>query len=98
MKRERPIMNSDRYKAVINDDKVALLHLQSVDTKDTPDVPQMSLCPGVLESEVHYHLSRSRVSYSHVHHFYVGNEICPGKEDDDLFEVFYINSFFFLFN
>ena len=41
-----------RYKAVINDDQVAVLHLQSVDvdTEDTPDVSQLSLCPGVLES------------------------------------------------
>ena len=39
-----------RYKAVINDDQVAVLHLQSVDTENTPDVSQLSLCPGVLES------------------------------------------------
>ena len=46
--------NNVRYKAVINDDQVAVLHLQSVDvdTQDTPDVSQLSLCPGVLESEV----------------------------------------------
>ena len=42
-----------RYKAVINDDQVAVLHLQSVnvDTKDTPDVSQLSLCPGVNEAD-----------------------------------------------
>ena len=43
-----------RYKAVINDDQVAVLQLHSVDidTEDTPDISQLSLCPGVLESEV----------------------------------------------
>ena len=41
-----------RYRAVINEDKIAVLHLQSVDTEDTPDVSQLSLCPGVLESNV----------------------------------------------
>ena len=43
-----------RYKAVINDDQVAVLHLQSVDvdTEVTPDVSLLSLCPGVKESEV----------------------------------------------
>ena len=40
-----------RYRAVINEDKVAVLHLQSVDTKYT-SVSQLSLCPGVLESNV----------------------------------------------
>ena len=42
--------NNVRYKAVINDDQVAVLHLQSVDTEKTPDVSRLSLCPGVLES------------------------------------------------
>ena len=42
-----------RYKAVINDAQLAVLHLQSVDMKDTPpDVSRLFLCPGVLESEV----------------------------------------------
>ena len=41
-----------RYRAVISEDKVAVLHLQSVDTEDTPDVSQLSLCPGVLESNI----------------------------------------------
>ena len=42
-----------RYKAVINDAQLSVLHLQSVDTEDTqPDVSQLSLCPGVLETEV----------------------------------------------
>jgi len=36
---------------VINDDQVAVLQLQSVDTRDCP-VAQLSLCPGVLETEV----------------------------------------------
>ena len=38
-----------RYRAVINEDKIAVLHLQRVDTKNT-SVSQLSLCPGVLES------------------------------------------------
>ena len=41
--------SSARYRAVVNDDQVVVVHLQSVDTKDTP-VSQLSLCPGVLES------------------------------------------------
>ena len=42
-----------RYRAVINDAQLVVLHLQSVDMKDTQsDVSQLSLCPGVLESEV----------------------------------------------
>ena len=57
--------NNVRYKAVISDDQVAVLHLQSVDTKDTHhDVSQLSLCPGVLESEVLPLLSQSPVSNS----------------------------------
>ena len=36
---------------MINDDQVAVLQLQSVDTRDCP-VAQLSLCPGVLETEV----------------------------------------------
>ena len=40
-----------RYRAVINEDKIAVLHLQRVDTKNT-SVSQLSLCPGVLESNV----------------------------------------------
>ena len=42
-----------RYKAVLNDYQVAVLHLQSVDTNLTQhNVSQLSLCPGVLESDV----------------------------------------------
>ena len=42
-----------RYKAVINDVQLAVLHLKSVDIEDTQsDLSQLSLCPGVLESEV----------------------------------------------
>ena len=45
--------NNVRYRAVINDDQTAVLHLQSVDIKDShQDVSQLSLCPGVLESDV----------------------------------------------
>ena len=52
-----------RYKAVINDDQLAVLHLQTVDTELThQDVSQLSLCPGVLESEVLHLLSQSPVS------------------------------------
>ena len=51
-----------RYKAVINDAQLAVLHLQTVDTEDTADVSQLSLCPGVLESEILPLLSQSQVS------------------------------------
>ena len=47
-----------RYRAVINEDKIAVLHLQTVDTKDTP-VSQLSLCSGILESNVIELLSSS---------------------------------------
>ena len=43
--------SSARYRAVINDDQVVVVHLQRVDTKDTP-VSQLSLCPGVPETDV----------------------------------------------
>ena len=45
--------NNVRYNAVINDDQVAVLQLHSVDidTQDTPDVSQLSLCPGVNEAD-----------------------------------------------
>ena len=52
-----------RYRAVINEDKIAVLHLQSVNIKDT-SVSKLSLCPGVLESEVLNLLSKSPVSSS----------------------------------
>ena len=47
-----------RYRAVINEDKVAVLQLQTVDTQDTP-VSQLSLCSGILESNVIELLSSS---------------------------------------
>ena len=47
-----------RYRAVINEDKIAVLQLQSVDTEDSP-VSQLSLCPGVLESNILQLLSSS---------------------------------------
>ena len=50
--------NNGRYKAVVNEDKVAVLHLQSVDTQNTP-ISQLYLCPGVEESEVLQLLSHS---------------------------------------
>ena len=40
-----------RYKTVINDRKLAVLHQHHVDIEDTP-VDLLSLCPGVLENEV----------------------------------------------
>ena len=43
--------SSSRYRAVINVDQVVVVHLQRVDTKDTP-VSQLSLCPGVPETDV----------------------------------------------
>ena len=49
-----------RYRAVINEDKVAVLQLQTVDTKDTP-VSQLSLCSGILESNVIELLSSSSI-------------------------------------
>ena len=42
---------SARYRAVVNDDQVVVVLLQSVDTKDTP-LSQLSLCPGVPESDL----------------------------------------------
>ena len=48
-----------RYKAVINDDQLVVLHLQTVGSEDSPDVSQLSLCPGVLESEILPLLSQS---------------------------------------
>ena len=48
---------------MIDDDQLAVLHLQTVDTELThQDVSQLSLCPGVLESEVLHLLSQSPVS------------------------------------
>ena len=41
-----------RYKAVINEDQVAVLHLQTVDTEDSSDVSQLFLCPGVPEADL----------------------------------------------
>ena len=43
-----------RYRAVINEDKVAVIqlhHLQTVEAEDT-SVSQLSLCSGVLESNL----------------------------------------------
>ena len=46
-----------RYRAVINEDKIAVLQLQSVYTEET--VSKLSLCSGVLESNVLQLLSSS---------------------------------------
>ena len=50
--------SNGRYRAVINEDKIAVLQLQSVDTEDTP-ASKLSLCSGVLESNVLQLLSSS---------------------------------------
>ena len=46
--------DQDWDKAVINEDQAAVLHLQTVDiaTENTHDLSQLSLCPGVLESQI----------------------------------------------
>ena len=49
--------SNGRYRAVINEDKIAVLQLQSVDTEET--VSRLSLCSGVLESNVLQLLSSS---------------------------------------
>ena len=48
-----------RFRALINEEKVAVIQLQTFETADTPDVSQLSVCPGVLESEVLVALSQS---------------------------------------
>ena len=50
--------SNGRYRAVINEDKIAVLQLQSVDTENTP-ASKLSLCSGVLESNVLQLLSSS---------------------------------------
>ena len=50
---------SGRYRAVINQDQLAVLHLQRVEIHNTLDVSQLYLCSGALESEVLPLLSRS---------------------------------------
>ena len=50
-----------RYRAVINEDKVAVIqlhHLQTVEAEDK-SVSQLSLCSGVLESNLQKLLSKS---------------------------------------
>ena len=47
-----------RFRALFNEDKVAVLQLHTVETEDTP-LSQLSLCPGILESEVLVALSQS---------------------------------------
>ena len=42
---------SGRWRAMVNDDQVTVLHLQSVAVRDTP-VSHLSLCPGVTETDV----------------------------------------------
>ena len=66
-----------RYRAVINEDKIAVLHLQTVDTKDISDVSQLSLCSGVLESNILQLLSTSSTTNYLV-------QFCIEKVDDDI--------------
>ena len=47
-----------RYRAVINEEKMAVLHLQTVDTEDTT-VSQLSLCSGIIEADVQQLFSSS---------------------------------------
>ena len=67
-----------RYKAVINDDQAAVLHLQTVDTEGTPDLSQLSLCPGVLESKVQDTVSELLINN-------LGNIIIEKVEDNVVF-------------
>ena len=50
--------SNGRFRAVINEDKIAVLQLQSVDTENT-SASKMSLCSGVLESNALQLLSSS---------------------------------------
>ena len=54
-------INNVKYRTVISDNQVAVLHLQSVDIKDTP-ISQLSLCPGVLEADMSEIISESASS------------------------------------
>ena len=53
--------SNGRYRAVINEDKIAVLQLQSVDTEDS--VSKLSLCSGVLEPNVLQLLSSSSTTH-----------------------------------
>ena len=68
--------NNGRYRAVVNEDQVAVLQLQTVDTQDTP-VSQLSLCSGVLESNILQLLSTSSTTNYLV-------QFCIEKVDDDI--------------
>ena len=50
--------NNGRFRALVNEDKVAVIQLHTVEIQDTP-LSQLSLCPGLLESEVLQVLSQS---------------------------------------
>ena len=50
-----------RYKAVINNAQLAVLHLQTVSTEDTSDVSQLSLCPGILEFDTQLPCQHSKL-------------------------------------
>ena len=47
-----------RFRALVNEDKMAVIQLQAVETADTP-LSQLSLCPGILESSIPQLLSSS---------------------------------------
>ena len=68
--------NNGRFRALINEDKVAVIQLQTVETVDTP-LSQLSLCPGVLESEVLQLLSSSTSANYLV-------QFCIEKLDEDI--------------
>ena len=74
---------------MINDDQVAVLQLQSVDTRDCP-VAQLSLCPGVLETEVLGVLSQS----------FTNNLACAmflieKSEDEIVYRYIVVTSYFY---
>ena len=68
--------NNGRYMAVINEDKVAVIQLQTVETADT-SVAKLSLCVGLPESNVLQLLSTSSTKHFLVQ-FYIE------KVDDDI--------------
>ena len=76
-----------RYRAVINEDKIAVLQLQTVDTKDT-SVSKISLCSGVLESNVLQLLTKSNSTD------YFGQLFIEKIDDDIVYRYSYINLIF----
>ena len=68
--------NNGRYRAIVNEDKVAVLQLQTVETAGT-SVAKLSLCSGLPESNVLQLLSSSSTKHFLVQ-FYIE------KVDDDI--------------